>query len=66
MAVMPVISIGHTHPHWVRRIEEPTEQSGVLFQLGTYSHPAGAGDKLGKISGKDDYQLFIAQRRRSQ
>ena len=28
-----VISIGHTHAHWVKRIEEPVAHNCFLFQL---------------------------------
>lgn len=54
-----VISIGHTHPHYVERI---TDQ---LHKVGFYSNSihiplqAELADKLGKLSGKPDYQLFL-------
>lgn len=54
-----VISIGHTHPHWVKRIEEQ------LYQIAFYSNSIKIpiqqqlAEKLGKISGKEDYQLFL-------
>lgn len=54
-----VISIGHTHPHYVKRLEDQ------LHQLGFYSNSIKIpiqkelAAKLGKVSGKDDYQLFM-------
>src|SRR5882762_3059727 len=54
-----VISIGHTHPHWVRRIEEQLNK--VAFYSNSVHIPIQQelADKLGKISGKEDYQLFM-------
>jgi acetylornithine aminotransferase len=54
-----VISIGHTHPHYVSRL---TEQ---LLKIGFYSNSIKIplqqelAEKLGEISGKQDYQLFL-------
>lgn len=54
-----VISIGHTHPHYVERL---TDQ---IRKVGFYSNSVKIGlqhelaDKLGKLSGHDDYQLFM-------
>ncbi|MVT11547.1 aspartate aminotransferase family protein [Chitinophaga tropicalis] len=54
-----VISIGHTHPHYVQRL---TEQLG---KVGFYSNSIRIplqkqlAEKLGKLSGKEDYQLFL-------
>jgi acetylornithine/N-succinyldiaminopimelate aminotransferase len=54
-----VISIGHTHPHWVERIEEQLEK--IAFYSNSVRIPLQQqlAEKLGKISGKDDYQLFL-------
>jgi acetylornithine aminotransferase len=54
-----VISIGHTHPHWVNRISEQLEK--VAFYSNSVKIPLQQqlSDKLGKISGKNDYQLFL-------
>ncbi len=54
-----VISIGHTHPHWVKRIEEQLEK--IAFYSNSVKIPLQQqlAQKLGKISGKDDYQLFL-------
>lgn len=54
-----VISIGHTNPHYVSRL---TEQ---LHKIGFYSNSIKIplqqelAEKLGEISGKQDYQLFL-------
>ena len=54
-----VISIGHAHKHYVDKI---TEQAGML---GFYSNSVvnqlqqQLAERLGRISGYDDYQLFL-------
>jgi acetylornithine/N-succinyldiaminopimelate aminotransferase len=54
-----VISIGHTHPHWVRRIEDQLNK--IAFYSNSVQIPIQKelADKLGKLSGKEDYQLFL-------
>lgn len=54
-----VISIGHTHPHWVKRIEEQLEK--IAFYSNSIRIPLQMelAKKLGKVSGKEDYQLFL-------
>ena len=54
-----VISIGHTHPHWVKRIEEQLEK--IAFYSNSIKIPLQQelADKLGALSGKNDYQLFL-------
>ena len=54
-----VISIGHTHPHWVKRIEEQLEK--IAFYSNSIKIPLQQelAEKLGKISGKEDYHLFL-------
>lgn len=54
-----VISIGHTHPHWVSRIEEQLEK--IAFYSNSVRIPLQQqlAEKLGKVSGKADYQLFL-------
>ena len=54
-----VISIGHTHPHWVKRIEEQLEK--IAFYSNSVKIPLQQelAKKLGKVSGKEDYQLFL-------
>ena len=54
-----VISIGHTHPHWVKRIEDQLEK--IAFYSNSIRIPLQVelAEKLGKVSGKTDYQLFL-------
>ena len=54
-----VISIGHTHPHFVSRITHQLNQ--VAFYSNSIRIPLQQelADKLGKLSGKEDYQLFL-------
>jgi len=54
-----VISIGHTHPHWVKKIEDQLEK--IAFYSNSIKIPLQQelADKLGKVSGKNDYQLFL-------
>lgn len=54
-----VISIGHTHPHWVQRIE--TQLEAIAFYSNSIQIPLQQelADKLGALSGKTDYQLFL-------
>src|ERR1700759_3340055 len=53
------ISIGHTYPHWVKRIEDQLEK--IAFYSNSIHIPLQQelADKLGKVSGKQDYQLFL-------
>jgi acetylornithine/N-succinyldiaminopimelate aminotransferase len=54
-----VISIGHTHPHWVQRIEEQLHK--IAFYSNSIKIPIQQqlAEKLGKVSGKEDCQLFL-------
>src|ERR1700709_13200 len=54
-----VISIGHTHPHFVSRITHQLNQ--VAFYSNSVRIPIQQelADKLGKVSGREDYQLFL-------
>jgi acetylornithine/N-succinyldiaminopimelate aminotransferase len=54
-----VISIGHTHPHFVSRITQQLNQ--VAFYSNSIRIPLQQelADKLGKVSGKEDFQLFL-------
>jgi acetylornithine aminotransferase len=54
-----VISIGHSHPHWVERIE--TQLGKLAFYSNSVHLPLqeALAEKLGQISGKPDYQLFL-------
>src|SRR6478735_1571996 len=54
-----VISIGHTHPHFVSRITRQLNQ--VAFYSNSIRIPLQQelADKLAKLSGKEEYQLFL-------
>jgi acetylornithine/N-succinyldiaminopimelate aminotransferase len=54
-----VISIGHTHPHYVRRIEDQLHQIGFYSNSVKIPLQVQLAEKLGKVSGKEDYQLFL-------
>jgi acetylornithine/N-succinyldiaminopimelate aminotransferase len=54
-----VISIGHTHPHYVARLQEQLNK--IAFYSNSIEIPIQKEltKKLGEISGKEDYQLFL-------
>ncbi len=54
-----VISVGHTHPHYVRRITDQLNQIGFYSNFIEIPPQQQLADLLGKVSGKDDYQLFL-------
>ncbi|MBC7720975.1 MAG: aspartate aminotransferase family protein [Pedobacter sp.] len=54
-----VISIGHTHPHWVKSIEEQLKKIAFYSNSVVIPLQQQLADKLGKVSGKEDYQLFL-------
>ena len=54
-----VISIGHTHPHYVHRLKEQLHKVGFYSNSIKIPLQVELAEKLGKISGKEDYQLFL-------
>ena len=54
-----VISIGHTHPHYVERITNQLNKVGFYSNSIHIPLQEELADKLGKLSGKEDYQLFL-------
>src|SRR5579864_6413659 len=54
-----VISIGHTHPHYVHRLTEQLNKIGFYSNSIKIPLQEELATKLGKISGKEDYQLFL-------
>ena len=54
-----VISIGHTHPYWVKKIEEQLEKIAFYSNSVKILIQQKLADKLGEVSGKKDYQLFL-------
>jgi acetylornithine/N-succinyldiaminopimelate aminotransferase len=54
-----VISIGHTHPHYVQRITEQLNRVGFYSNSIRIPLQEELAEKLGQVSGKTDYQLFL-------
>lgn len=54
-----VISIGHTHPHYVQRITDQLNQVGFYSNSVKIPLQEELSHKLGKVSGKESYQLFL-------
>jgi acetylornithine aminotransferase len=54
-----VISIGHTHPHYVKRIEDQLEK--IAFYSNSVQNPVQKelAEKLGKLSDCENYDLFM-------
>ncbi len=54
-----VISIGHSHPHYVKRVSEQLEALG--FYSNSVRNPVqeDLSKKLGTLSGCEDYSLFL-------
>jgi acetylornithine aminotransferase len=54
-----VISIGHTHPHYVKRISDQLNKIGFYSNSVEIPLQQQFADKLGSLSDKDEYQLFL-------
>lgn len=54
-----VISIGHTHPHYVKRLTDQLNKVGFYSNSVKIPLQQELAEKLGKVSGKTDYQLFL-------
>lgn len=54
-----VISIGHTNPHYVKRLEDQLHQIGFYSNSIEIPLQTELAEKLGKVSGKEDHQLFL-------
>lgn len=54
-----VISIGHTHPHYVKRLEDQLHKVGFYSNSVKIPLQTELAEKLGTVSGKEDYQLFM-------
>ncbi len=54
-----VISIGHSHPHYVEKIKQQVSKLG--FYSNSVKNPLQqeVAEKLGQLSGYEDYQLFL-------
>ncbi len=54
-----VISIGHTHPHYVKRLEDQLHKVGFYSNSVKIPLQVQLAEKLGEVSGKEDYHLFL-------
>jgi len=54
-----VISIGHSHPHYVEKVTEQLQNLGFYSNSVINKLQSELAERLGKISGYDDYQLFL-------
>jgi acetylornithine/N-succinyldiaminopimelate aminotransferase len=54
-----VISIGHTNPHYVKRLEDQLHLIGFYSNSVEIPLQKELAEKLGHVSGKEDYQLFL-------
>ncbi|GAT62652.1 aspartate aminotransferase family protein [Paludibacter jiangxiensis] len=54
-----VISIGHTHPHYVKRVTDQLNKLGFYSNSVQNSLQVHLAEKLGKASGYEDYDLFM-------
>jgi acetylornithine/N-succinyldiaminopimelate aminotransferase len=54
-----VISIGHAHPHYVKKVSKQVANLGFYSNSIINSLQTELGEKLGKMSGLKDYQLFL-------
>lgn len=54
-----VISIGHTNPHYVQRLTEQLNKVGFYSNSIKIPLQTQLAEKLGQVSGKTDYQLFL-------
>lgn len=54
-----VISIGHSHPHYVRRLTEQIQKIAFYSNSVQNNLQREFAEKLGAVSGYPDYQLFL-------
>ena len=54
-----VISIGHSHPYYINKITEQAQRLTFYSNSVKNSLQQQLSDKLGKISGYEDYSLFL-------
>jgi acetylornithine aminotransferase len=54
-----VISIGHTHPHYVERLATQLSQVGFYSNSIRIPQQEAVAEALGRLSGKNNYQLFL-------
>ena len=54
-----VISIGHSHPHYIKKVTEQLQKLGFYSNSVVNKLQVELAERLGRISGYDDYQLFL-------
>ena len=54
-----VISIGHSHPHYIEKVTEQLQKIGFYSNSVINKLQQELAERLGKICGYDDYQLFL-------
>lgn len=54
-----VISIGHSHPHYVKMLEEQLEKIAFYSNSVKIKQQEELAQKLGELSGYNDYALFL-------
>lgn len=54
-----VISVGHSHPHYVKTISEQLQNIGFYSNSVNIPIQSQVAELLGKLSGYNDYQLFL-------
>ena len=54
-----VISVGHSHPHYIKAIEDQASKLVFYSNSVQNSLQRRLAEKLGRVSGYDDYQLFL-------
>lgn len=54
-----VISVGHCHPHYVKMLQEQLGRLGFYSNAVQNSLQKDLAARLGKVSGYDDYALFL-------
>ena len=54
-----VISIGHSHPHYIEKIQEQLAKIGFYSNSVRNSIQENFAARLGKVCGYDDYSLFL-------
>lgn len=54
-----VISIGHTNPHYVKMLTDQLNRIGFYSNSVIIDQQRELAEKFGKLSGKEDYQLFL-------
>jgi len=54
-----VISVGHSHPHYVKRLKNQLDKIGFYSNAVQNPLQRELATKLGQLSGCDDYNLFL-------